>query len=124
VFLDEISNLGIDLQAKLLRALQEGSVRRLGSQQAIDVDFRVICAGNESLEQAMEEGRFRQDLFFRLNVVTISLSPLRERDADVPLLADLFLACHNEAGPRVVKGFTDSARQALADTRGQEMSAS
>ena len=115
VFLDEISNLGIDLQAKLLRALQERSVRRLGSQKAIDVDFRVICAGNESLEQAMEEGRFRQDLFFRLNVVTISLPPLRERDADVPLLADLFLARLNEAGPRAVKGFTDSARQALAD---------
>ena len=113
VFLDEISNLGIDLQAKLLRALQERSVRRLGSQQAIDVDFRVICAVNENLEEAMKEGRFRQDLFFRLNVVTISLPPLRERDADVPLLADLFLARLNEAGPRAVKGFADSARQAL-----------
>lgn len=115
IFLDEISNLGIDMQAKLLRALQERSVRRLGSQETIDIDFRVISAGNESLETAMTQERFRQDLFFRLNVVTISLPPLRDRDGDVTLLADVCLQRLNEAGPRRVDGFTESARQAMAD---------
>ncbi|MBT3341933.1 MAG: sigma-54-dependent Fis family transcriptional regulator [Gemmatimonadetes bacterium] len=115
VFLDEICNLGIDMQAKLLRALQEHSVRRLGSQETIDIDFRVICAGNESLEKAMDEGRFRQDLFFRLNVVTVSLPPLRERDGDVTLLSDVFLQRLNDNGVRRIEGFTDRARLALSD---------
>ena len=115
VFLDEISNLGIDMQAKLLRALQERCVRRLGSQETIDIDFRVICAGNESLETAMAQQRFRQDLFFRLNVVTISLPPLREREGDVELLTDVFLQRLNDHGVRQVDGFTDRARLALSD---------
>ena len=113
VFLDEVANLSIDLQVKLLRALQERKVRRLGGHEAIDVDFRLVSAANENLEQAMAAGRFRQDLFFRLNVVTISLPPLRERDGDVPLLAAHFIDVLNEANNKQVQGLTKAAFDVL-----------
>lgn len=92
VFLDEVANMTLDLQVKLLRALQERRIRRLGGQQDFEVNFRLISAANESLEGAMDSGRFRQDLFYRLSVVNLTLPPLRDREGDVYLLAEHFVS--------------------------------
>jgi two-component system response regulator HydG len=91
LFLDEIGDLPIDLQAKLLRALQEKEIRPVGSTDRISIFVRVIAATNRDLEEAVRQGKFRQDLFFRLNVVQIKLPPLRERKGDIPLLVNSFL---------------------------------
>ena len=90
LFLDEIGDLPVDLQAKLLRALQEKEIRPVGSTERIPVNVRVIAATNRDLEGAVRKGLFRQDLYFRLNVVQIKLPPLRERKADIPLLVNSF----------------------------------
>lgn len=113
MFLDEIVNLSLDLQVKLLRVLQERRVRRLGGQQDFDVDFRLVSAANESLEKAMNAGRFRQDLFFRLNVVNLVLPPLRQREGDVTLLAEHFVSRLNEAGPKQVEGLAKATLDLL-----------
>ncbi len=91
LFLDEIGELGPELQAKLLRALQERTFRRLGGERLISVDIRVICSTNRDLDAEVRQNRFRQDLLYRLNVVTLALPPLRERSGDVALLAHNFL---------------------------------
>jgi DNA-binding NtrC family response regulator len=92
VFLDEIGDMPFSIQSKILRLLQERSIERLGGRETIPVDVRIIAATNRDLEAALAAARFREDLYFRLKVVTITLPPLRERPADIPLLADYFLA--------------------------------
>ncbi len=91
MFLDEIGDLSPALQAKLLRVIQEKTFERVGGNKTIRVDVRVISATHQDLEQSIQEGRFRQDLYFRLNVVSLFLPPLRERREDIPLLIDHFL---------------------------------
>ncbi len=91
IFLDEIADMSLKTQAKLLRVLQEQQFQKVGGQQTISVDVRVIAATNKSLDEEITAGRFREDLFFRLNVIPIEVPPLRERGADIQLLADYFL---------------------------------
>jgi len=91
IFLDEIADLSLNLQAKLLRFLQEGEIRPLGSNEVVKVDVRVVSASNKDLQEMVEQGKFREDLYFRLNGVTIHLPPLRDRMEDLPLLVDHFL---------------------------------
>jgi transcriptional regulator with PAS, ATPase and Fis domain len=99
VFLDEIGDMPSTIQAKILRLLQERSIERLGGRETIPVDVRIIAATNRNLEEALSEGRFREDLYYRLKVVTIWLPPLRERLNDIPVLANYFLTkCSAEVG--------------------------
>lgn len=114
VFLDEIGDMPFSIQAKILRLLQEKSIERLGGREPIPVDVRVIAATNRDLETALSEGRFREDLYYRLKVVTIWLPPLSERSGDIPLLADYFLAqlatkmgIENPGMTREAKGLLD-----------------
>ncbi len=92
VFLDEIGDMPFSIQAKILRLLQERSIERLGGREPIPVDVRIIAATNRDLEAALAQGRFREDLYYRLKVVTLWLPPLKERAQDITLLAEYFLA--------------------------------
>jgi len=113
LFLDEISTLKPELQAKLLRVIEEKRIQRIGSARSIPVDVRIIAASNMDLKKMVEEGKFRQDLYFRLNVLPIQLPPLRERKDDIPLLLDYFVKKFNEKYRRKVKGFSPEAVEAL-----------
>jgi DNA-binding NtrC family response regulator len=113
LFLDEISVLRSDLQAKLLRVLQEREIERIGSNRPIKVDIRVISATNTNLAKAVAQGHFRQDLYFRLNVVPISIPSLWERREDIPLLAKHFLRKFNTAFNKKIPGFSEKALAAL-----------
>ena len=112
LFLDEIGNLPVDLQAKLLRALQEREFKPIGANQRVAIHSRMIAATNSNLEVAVREGRFRQDLFFRLNVVPIKLPPLRERKSDIPLLVNYFLE-KNSVGDGPMRAFSEDALRHL-----------
>ena len=107
LFLDEVGDLRLDLQAKLLRAIQEGEIERVGGTKPIATNFRLIAATNVDLEKAVKEGRFREDLFYRINVIPIKLPPLRERAEDIPQLADFFLKRYNTRFRKQIQGMTE-----------------
>jgi two-component system response regulator HydG len=109
VFLDEIAEMAPTTQAKILRVLQEREFEPLGSTQTIKVDTRVIAATNKNLEEEIKAGRFREDLYYRLNVVSLEVPPVRERREDISLLADFFLKRYAEKNQRIFKGFTPRA---------------
>ncbi len=114
LFLDEISELYPELQVKLLRVLEERKIMRVGGSDLLDVDFRLIAATNRDLEKEVAEGRFREDLYYRLKVVTLHIPPLRERPGDVPLLAEHFLTQFCEDHGKEPKRFSEEALEALA----------
>lgn len=115
LFLDEIGELDISLQAKLLRALQERQIRRVGGTREINVDVRVVAATNRDLLKMSQDGRFREDLYYRLNVLSIEIPPLRERRADIPVLIDYFIAKHARKASQKIKGLSSDARRLLLD---------
>src|SRR4028119_1517490 len=115
LFLDEIGEMDVSLQAKLLRALQEKSIRRVGGTREMRVDVRVVAATNRDLRKMADDGRFREDLYYRLNVLAIDLQPLRERRPDIPVLIDYFLKKHTRGSGQKIKGFAPDARKALLD---------
>jgi DNA-binding NtrC family response regulator len=113
LFLDEIGDLRFDLQSKLLRSIQEGEIERVGGTKPIKTEFRLIAATNIDLEKAVKEGRFREDLFYRINVIPIKLPPLRERTEDIPLLTEFFLKRYNARFRKRVQGVSEPAMKML-----------
>ena len=114
LFLDEVGNLSYEVQVQLLRALQERRIRPVGGTQEIPIDIRLVCATNENLEEAVGEGRFREDLYHRINEFTIYMPKLSERGTDLFLFADLFIRHANEELNRTVEGFDSEAAELLA----------
>lgn len=117
LFLDEITELAPHLQAKLLRVLQERQFRRIGGKTLIDVNVRLISATSRNPETAVEEGRLRTDLYYRLNVVPIQVPPLRERKSDIKILIDHFIHKYAESCPYGIEGITPEAVSSLSDCR-------
>ena len=117
LFLDEIGNIPLHLQSKLLRAIQNRSIVRVGGSEARPVDIRLICATNMDLEQLVREGRFREDLYYRINTVHIALPALRDRREDIVPLAQLFLERFARKYHRQLEGLDESAKTALEDAR-------
>jgi two-component system response regulator HydG len=113
LFLDEIGDMPLSLQAKLLRVLETREVVRVGSNAPVKVDVRIVAATNKDLEQAVKEGRFREDLYFRIKVVTVKLPPLRERKEDIPLLVDRFVKEFADLHGRPLTGVSPAAMQRL-----------
>lgn len=113
LFLDEIGDMSLATQAKILRVLQEGEFERLGGEKTLKVNVRVIAATNKNLEEEVEKGTFRKDLFFRLSVVPVHLPALRERKEDIPVLAEHFLKKYAEKNNRLLRGFTPQAMDLL-----------
>jgi DNA-binding NtrC family response regulator len=114
LFLDEIGEMSLGMQVKLLRVLQDGCFERVGSSRTIQVDVRIIAATNRDLEKGVQEGHFRQDLFYRLNVITIEVPPLRERVEDIPLLAGYFLNKYSELNHKNILGFSSEVGRVLS----------
>jgi DNA-binding NtrC family response regulator len=113
IFLDEIGDMSPKLQVKILRVLQERKFEPVGSTKTHEVDVRIITATNQNLEEAVKNGKFREDLFYRLNVIPINIPPLRERRSDIPLLLQHFISRYNEANERSVEGISNSAAVVL-----------
>lgn len=113
IFLDEVGEIPMHMQAKLLRAIQEREVQRVGSDKAIKVNVRIIAATNRDLLDDVHQGRFREDLYYRLNVVNLGIPALRERADDIPLLALFFLQRFADKNRRNIKGFSPSAMDLL-----------
>lgn len=114
LFLDEIGELSLSLQVKILRFLQDHIVERVGGREMIHVDIRILAATNRDLKKAVERGEFREDLYFRLSVITLSMPPLRERGEDLFLLARSFLYRYSREFKKTIRGFTDNAIEALS----------
>jgi formate hydrogenlyase transcriptional activator len=114
LFLDEIGDISLDLQPKLLRAVQEREFERLGSARTIEVNVRMIAATHRDLPAMIRDGKFREDLFYRLNVFPIDIPPLRERREDIPLLVHYFVSCHSRQMQKRVKSVPKQAMEALA----------
>jgi DNA-binding NtrC family response regulator len=115
LFLDEIGEMPKELQVKILRVLEEQKFQRVGGTEDVEVDNRIIAATNKDLKQAVEAGAFRDDLYYRLNVITISIPPLRERKEDIPLLVDYFLEKHRKMFKSRAAGVSDEALKLLAE---------
>jgi DNA-binding NtrC family response regulator len=113
LFLDEVGDLRLDLQSKLLRAIQEGEIERVGGSKPIKTEFRLIAATNVDLEKAVKEGRFREDLFYRINVIPIKMPPLRERSEDIPLLVEFFLKRYNARFRKQIHAVSDTTMAIL-----------
>jgi DNA-binding NtrC family response regulator len=113
LFLDEVSEIPHSVQVKLLRFLQEKEFERVGGNETLQVDVRIVAATNRDLKEVVREGKFREDLFYRLNVVQLDVPPLRARKSDIPLLAHHFLQKYAEENNREIKGFTDEALRTL-----------
>jgi two-component system, NtrC family, response regulator AtoC len=116
-FLDEVGGISLNMQARLLRVLQEHEIRRVGGKEWLPVDVRVVAATNQELPQAIAEGQFRQDLYYRLDVVSIRLPPLRERRDDIPLLARHFLSYYSKQTGKSVSAISDNAMELLSNYR-------
>jgi len=114
IFLDEIGEMNQTMQVKLLRVLQDRKFRRLGGTEEVQADIRVIAATNQDLQKMVAEGRFREDLYYRINVIQVHLPPLRDRREDVPLLADHFLAKYSKAAGKSVNGISHEAHDLLS----------
>ena len=114
IFLDEIGEMNQTMQVKLLRVLQDRRFRRLGGTEEVQADIRVIAATNQDLQKMVAEGRFREDLYYRINVIHVHLSPLRERREDVPLLAEHFLAKYSKAARKSLAGLSHEAQELLS----------
>ncbi len=115
IFLDEIGDISLNMQLKLLRVLQEGEFERVGGTETIKVDVRIIAATNRDLQELMRKGEFRQDLYYRLNVIPIEVPPLRERKDDIPLLVTHFLTKFNEQFNKNIDSIDDEAMQCLQE---------
>jgi two-component system response regulator PilR (NtrC family) len=113
LFLDEVGELPITIQVKLLRAIQERVIRRVGATEDMKVEVRIIAATNRHLEEMVQKGTFRQDLFYRLNVINIKTPPLRDRKEDIPILAQHFLKKYNDKLSKSINGISDEAMEAL-----------
>jgi two-component system NtrC family response regulator len=113
LFLDEVGELSLDFQIKLLRFIQERTFERVGGTNPVQVDIRLVVATNKDIKEAVDRGEFREDLYYRLNVVNIHIPPLRERVEDIPLLAEHFLKKFSRENDKQLKGFTSEAMQAL-----------